>query len=149
MKKALIYCRTTSLENRDSIESQLKLTRLAISNSKDYELAENGTYTDIGQSGMSMERAALSELMLRIISDDEIKAVYVYNSERISRSVYCLEKFTTFLKKFSILLFQVQVIGIEETHVEAYARCITERLQRPECIELQKSIRNKARNKVT
>ncbi len=112
---ALIYCRIASLHQtreeldhiNNSIPAQETLCRQAISN-KNYLLARNGTYSDVGKSAMDMRRPGLKELLARIRRDREIRAVFVHNLDRIARSVSDYLQIDKTFKQHGVQLIPVQ-----------------------------------------
>ena len=119
MKKAIIYTRVSTDEQagdeKHSLRTQQRLCSEAIGTSGDYELAENGTYSDPGKSGTNMSRPGLKDMLLRIHEDDRVKAVYVQDTDRLARNVNDHMTIRTMLQKRNVMLVSISQPGIEDT----------------------------------
>ena len=88
MKKAVIYVRAASgvvANPKDSITGQVQ-SCMAVAKNLKLQLADAGVYEDIGKSGMSMNRPALTAMLQRVEKDKSIGAVIVDDMHRLSRN---------------------------------------------------------------
>ncbi len=118
MNKALIYCRVSTEEqatsDRHSLKTQLNLCEKAVEDGG-FKLAENGVYQDPGRSATNMNRPGLQDMMVRVSEDKDITAVFVQDSDRLTRNVSDHLTIKAFLKKHGAQLVSVSQSGIEDT----------------------------------
>ncbi len=119
MFKALIYCRVSTEEQakdgRHSLKTQEALNTKAVLDSGKYELAKNGVYVDAGKTATNMNRAGLQDLLIRVQEDKYIKAVYVLDTDRLSRNINDHTTIRAILQKHGVTLISTSQPGIEDT----------------------------------
>lgn len=119
MKKyALIYRRVSTEEQatdgRYSLDVQLRLCSKAIEDSE-FELAEEGVYSDEGKSATNMNRPALQDMLLRIADDKSIGAIFVQDTDRLARNAADHLSIKMLFKKHGAKLISVSQPGLEDS----------------------------------
>lgn len=118
MKYALIYRRVSTEEQagdgRYSLDTQLRVCSRAIEESE-FEIAEDGIYSDEGKSATTMNRPALQDMLLRIADDKSIGAVFVQDTDRLARNASDHLSIKLLLKKHGVRFVSVSQPGLEDT----------------------------------
>ncbi len=119
MKKAIIYIRVSTDEQagdeKHSLRTQQRLCNEAINNSGEYELAENGLFSDPGKSGTNMKRPGLQDLLIRVQEDKRVSAVFVQDTDRLARNASDHLTIRAILQKHDVTLISISQPGIENT----------------------------------
>lgn len=84
-----MYCRVSTEEQageeRFSLKTQHKICEAGMK-ARGFQLAENGIYDDPGRSATNMDRPGLKAMLARVQEDPSIKAVFVQDTDRLSRN---------------------------------------------------------------
>ena len=119
MEKALIYCRVSTEEQagdgRLSLKTQQNLCEKTIEDSNKYVLAENGVFVDAGKSATNMNRSGLQDMLIRVQEGKDIKAVFVLDTDRLSRNANDHLTIKALLRKHEAILVSISQPGMEDT----------------------------------
>jgi len=118
MSHALVYRRVSTEEQagegRYSLDTQLHLCLKAMEGTE-FKIAPDGIYSDEGKSATSMNRPALQDMLLRISEDRAIGAVFVQDTDRLSRNTSDHLTIKTMLRKHGVRLISVSQPGLEDS----------------------------------
>ena len=116
MKKALIYCRVSTEEQaeegRFSLTTQERICKKAAED-LGYTVAE--IFKDPGKTGRNLKRPGLQDLLIRCQEDKSIEAVFVQDTDRLSRNTNDHLTVKALLQKYQVKLISASQPTIDET----------------------------------